>query len=161
MSSIITSRIQLNPDCTEAKEQHKWVKTSKKVTKVENMLKKSEVINAQEIKVYHIICNLESLTQIGLIEDKLEKFLDKTDFYNVWKDLCKKLVALVQSHEAVRDLHKASQELKDVINFFDEVVTKMGVLCCLRACVVLFATTLHEILHHVAHKITVGLSHVF
>ncbi|KAL3510693.1 hypothetical protein ACH5RR_030094 [Cinchona calisaya] len=71
----------------------------------------------------------EIVEQVGLIEDKLEKFLDETDFYNFWEDLRKKLVALTPSREAVRDLLKASQELKDVINFFDEVATETGILC--------------------------------
>ncbi|KAL3510690.1 hypothetical protein ACH5RR_030091 [Cinchona calisaya] len=69
----------------------------------------------------------EIVEQIGLIENKLEKFLDETDFFNTWEDLRKILVlALIPPREAARDLLEASQQLKDVMNFFDQVTTETG-----------------------------------
>lgn len=70
----------------------------------------------------------EIVEQLGLIENKLEKFLDETDLYNSWEDLRNNL-SFVQSREAVRALLRASQELKDPINFFHDVGTESAVLC--------------------------------
>lgn len=70
----------------------------------------------------------EIVEQLGLIENKLEKFLDETDLYNSWEDLRNNL-SFVQSREAVRALLQASLELKDAINFFHDVGTESAVLC--------------------------------
>ena len=62
----------------------------------------------------------EIVEQIGLIGNKLEKFLDETDLYNSWEDLCNNL-SFLPAREAVRALLEASQGFKDAINFFHEV----------------------------------------
>ncbi|KAL3510688.1 hypothetical protein ACH5RR_030089 [Cinchona calisaya] len=81
---------------------------------------------------------LEIVEEIGLIENKLEKFLDETDLYNVWDDLRNNLAALLPCREVVRNLLQASQKLKEDLNFFHQVCTETGSLCsCLRVLVIL------------------------
>ncbi|KAL3510689.1 hypothetical protein ACH5RR_030090 [Cinchona calisaya] len=83
--------------------------------------------------------------QIGLIENKLAKFLDETDLYNNWKDLRNNLVVLLPSREAVRNLLQSSQELIKAMNFFHQTCTETGVLCeCLRVLCGFFSTISRE-----------------
>ncbi|XP_027154657.1 uncharacterized protein LOC113754446 [Coffea eugenioides] len=70
----------------------------------------------------------ELVEQIGLNENKLEKFLDESDFYNSWEDL-RHNSALLPCREAVRDLLQSCRELKDAMNFFSEVGTESALLC--------------------------------
>nr|XP_027098684.1 uncharacterized protein LOC113717998 isoform X1 [Coffea arabica] len=70
----------------------------------------------------------ELVEQIGLNENKLEKYLDESDFYNSWEDLRHKS-ALLPCREAVRDLLQSCRELKDAMNFFSEVGTESAFLC--------------------------------
>ncbi|XP_027096843.1 uncharacterized protein [Coffea arabica] len=70
----------------------------------------------------------ELVEQIGLNENKLEKFLDESDFYNSWEDLCHNS-ALLPCREAVRDLLQSCRELKEAMNFFSEVGTESAFLC--------------------------------
>ncbi|XP_027100708.1 uncharacterized protein [Coffea arabica] len=69
----------------------------------------------------------ELVEQIGLNENKLEKFLDESDFYNSWEDL-RHNSALLPCREAVRDLLQSCRELKDAMNFFREVGTESAFL---------------------------------
>ncbi|XP_027152465.1 uncharacterized protein LOC113752555 [Coffea eugenioides] len=70
----------------------------------------------------------ELVEQIGLNENKLEKFLDESDFYNSWEDLRHNL-ALLPCRDAVMDLLQSCRELKDAMNFFSEVGTESAFLC--------------------------------
>ncbi|XP_027096194.1 uncharacterized protein [Coffea arabica] len=70
----------------------------------------------------------ELVEQIGLNENKLEKFLDESDYYNSWKDLRHNL-ALLPYRVAVRDLLQSCRELRDAVNFFHEVGTESAFLC--------------------------------
>ncbi|XP_027096304.1 uncharacterized protein [Coffea arabica] len=69
----------------------------------------------------------ELVEQMGLNENKLEKFLGESDFYNYWEDL-RHNVALLPCREAVRDLLQSCRELKDAMNFFREVGTESAFL---------------------------------
>nr|XP_027099927.1 uncharacterized protein LOC113719096 isoform X1 [Coffea arabica] len=70
----------------------------------------------------------ELVQQIGLNENKLEKFLDESDFYNSWEDL-RHNSALLPCRDAVMDLLQSCRELKDAMNFFGEVGTESAFLC--------------------------------
>ncbi|CDP00689.1 unnamed protein product [Coffea canephora] len=70
----------------------------------------------------------ELVEQIGLNENKLEKFLDESDFYSSWEDLRHNL-ALLPCRDAVMDLLQSCRELKDAMNFFREVATESAFLC--------------------------------
>ncbi|CDP00686.1 unnamed protein product [Coffea canephora] len=70
----------------------------------------------------------ELVEQIGLNENKLEKFLDESDFYNSWEDL-RHNSALLPCRDAVMDLLQSCRELKDAMNFFSEVATESAFLC--------------------------------
>ncbi|CDP21315.1 unnamed protein product [Coffea canephora] len=70
----------------------------------------------------------ELVEQIGLNENKLEKFLDESDFYSSWEDL-RHNSALLPCREAVRDLLQSCRELKDAMNFFRELATESAFLC--------------------------------
>nr|XP_027096193.1 uncharacterized protein LOC113716091 [Coffea arabica] len=70
----------------------------------------------------------ELVEQIGLNENKLEKFLDESDFYNSWEDL-RHNSALLPCRGAVRNLLQSCRELKDAMNFFREAGTESAFLC--------------------------------
>ncbi|XP_027096301.2 uncharacterized protein [Coffea arabica] len=70
----------------------------------------------------------ELVEQIGLNENKLEKFLDESDFYSSWEDL-RHNSAFLPCRDAVMDLLQSCRELKDAMNFFSEVGTESAFLC--------------------------------